>query len=146
LQAHLYLARIHQENPKLWYALWILLNRKGSKERGSCSSLENYSSLYEEVRLRIVEDWKERPGAFRAMKRSSSRKRVVKVDKKPILKKATKESPKPLQQLTIEGCFVRDWNSVKQAARELSLEESGFARFFKGRHKSYGGYIWKFVE
>lgn len=60
-------------------------------------------------------------------------------------KKTSNKRRKPVTQFSLEGVFIRDWGSAKQA--EVSL---GIGRHInsvcKGRRKTTGGYTWKYKE
>lgn len=51
---------------------------------------------------------------------------------------------KPILQYTLEGEFVREWDSIKQASEELNLNASVICNYLKGRFKSAYGYVWKY--
>lgn len=46
----------------------------------------------------------------------------------------------PILQYTLEGVFVREWNSQKQAEKELGC--CGIGKCLKGKYKHCGGFIW----
>lgn len=50
----------------------------------------------------------------------------------------------PILQYTLEGVFVREWNSQKQAEKELGC--SGIGKCLKGKYKHCGGFIWRYKE
>ena len=58
--------------------------------------------------------------------------------KKPI----THNRCSPILQYNIEGNFIREWKSIKQAKIETGLKTIG--DYLLGRTKSCGGYIWKY--
>lgn len=49
-------------------------------------------------------------------------------------------------QLSIEGEYIRKWESISTAVRELGLRQSGITACCSGRYVSSGGYKWKYVE
>lgn len=51
---------------------------------------------------------------------------------------------KPITQLTIEGIFVSDWNSMNEAAIKLNIQRGDIRLCCQGARKSAGGYIWKY--
>ena len=52
-----------------------------------------------------------------------------------------KSKNKPILQYTIEGEFVREWQSTTDVGREV---KSNICQCLKGRTKSAYGYIWKY--
>jgi group I intron endonuclease len=53
---------------------------------------------------------------------------------------------KPIQQLTKEGIWIRDWNSQKRAAEALGIDRGNISTCLKGRQKTAGGFVWKYSE
>ena len=53
---------------------------------------------------------------------------------------------KPILQYTKDGEFVKEWNSMCEAARELSINQSSISQCANGKKKSAGGYIWKYKK
>lgn len=53
------------------------------------------------------------------------------------------EKMKRVSQYTLDGSFIREWNSYKDAASALGLNRGNISNCVKGRCKTYGGYIWK---
>jgi len=60
--------------------------------------------------------------------------------------------PKPLKikidqsikvkQLTLEGEFIKEWNSMMEASNSLNIDRTGISRACKGIYKQCGGYKW----
>lgn len=48
-----------------------------------------------------------------------------------------------LNQYSLEGEFVKSWNTMTEAARELNISVSGISLCCSGRYKQAYGYIWK---
>lgn len=40
--------------------------------------------------------------------------------------------------------FLRSWNSIKQAAKELNIDNSSISKVASGKRKTAGGFIWKY--
>lgn len=53
---------------------------------------------------------------------------------------------KPVDQYTIDGEYVKTWESASDAARELGVYKQSISLCCKGRYKSAGGYVWKLKE
>ena len=49
----------------------------------------------------------------------------------------------PTTQYTLEGKFIKDWESISDIRRELGYDVSSIARVRKGQVKSAYGYLWK---
>lgn len=53
---------------------------------------------------------------------------------------------KPILQYTLEGVFIREWDSATQAIKELNIQNSHISDCCKGKRNKCGGFIWKFKE
>jgi hypothetical protein len=53
---------------------------------------------------------------------------------------------KSIEQYTIQGQFVREWEAGKIAAIELGLNYQGINNCALGKSKSSGGFIWKYKK
>jgi hypothetical protein len=53
---------------------------------------------------------------------------------------------KPVEQFTREGQFIKGWESIQQASNELGINRSDIGNVCRGRHKSAGGFLWKFKK
>lgn len=55
-----------------------------------------------------------------------------------------KNIKKPIFQYDIDGNFVREWSSIREASENLNINESSISQHLGGKQKTSGGYIWKF--
>lgn len=62
-----------------------------------------------------------------------------------ILKTAEANSIK-VNQYDLNGNYIRSWNSISNAARELKIKDSDISRVCKGKRNKCGGYIWKYAS
>ena len=53
---------------------------------------------------------------------------------------------KPIEQFTLQGKFIREWDAGKIAAMELNINYQGINNCVLGKSKSSGGFIWKFKK
>ena len=51
-----------------------------------------------------------------------------------------------VRQFTKNGVFIRDWNSIKQAAGELRISKSAISDVCSHRYISAGGYRWQYIN
>ena len=49
-------------------------------------------------------------------------------------------------QYSLQGEFIKTWDSISEAGRELNIDISSIAKCCKGIHRYSGGYIWKYLE
>lgn len=52
---------------------------------------------------------------------------------------------KPINQYDKNGNFIKKWESIMQAERELKIYNTNISACCLGKKKSAGGYIWKFA-
>lgn len=51
-----------------------------------------------------------------------------------------------INQLSIDGNFIKEWNSMMEASKELNIDRSGISRACKGTYKQCGGYKWCYTN
>lgn len=50
---------------------------------------------------------------------------------------------KPVKQFTLDGTFIKEWESVQKASEELDIKIGSINNCIKGTQKQVGGYIWE---
>lgn len=60
--------------------------------------------------------------------------------------KATKKLSKPIIQYDLEKKFIREWDSMRDASRNLNINIGTISRCCKGEFKKAGKYIWKYKK
>ena len=50
---------------------------------------------------------------------------------------------KPISQYSLDGTFIKDWQSATIAAKEFGLHPTSIRHCVQGKNKTSGGYIWK---
>ena len=58
--------------------------------------------------------------------------------------KCSKKCSKPILQYTLDGEFVKEWESAIQAEREGGFKSRNITACCKGKRKSQGGFIWRY--
>lgn len=53
---------------------------------------------------------------------------------------------KPILQYTLDGVFIRDWDSATTASKELNIFQTSITACCKGKQKSAYGFIWRHKE
>jgi group I intron endonuclease len=51
---------------------------------------------------------------------------------------------KPITQYDINGNFIKEWNSIKEAGESLNINQSNIGSVCSGRFKTAGKFIWNF--
>lgn len=68
----------------------------------------------------------------------------VKVDKAS--KKAWEVNKKKIEQYDMSGNYMKTYDSIIEASKELNISKDGISNNLRGRSKSSGGYVWKYKE
>lgn len=53
---------------------------------------------------------------------------------------------KRVSQYSIEGNFIKTYNSEEQAAKETNSKARGISNCVRGRQKTHNGFIWKYTD
>lgn len=57
-----------------------------------------------------------------------------------------KKNVKSVLQFTINGEFIKEWDSIACASKDLKIGGNSIVTCCKGKYKSAGGYIWKYKD
>lgn len=52
---------------------------------------------------------------------------------------------KAIVQHTLDGAFVKEWKSAREAETTLGMSRGGISRCCNGKYKHAGGYVWKYA-
>ncbi|MDB5136877.1 MAG: hypothetical protein JWP37_3480 [Mucilaginibacter sp.] len=52
---------------------------------------------------------------------------------------------KPIAQYDMEGNLIKQYPSVKEAARQMHLDDKAIIQVAKGMYKQWNGFVWKYV-
>ena len=58
----------------------------------------------------------------------------------------TNASTKSVTQYSIDGEFIGEYSSTREASRHTGCDNSSISKCCKGKYKSVGGYVWKYKE
>ena len=86
--------------------------------------------------------------------KSEKQLRAVKRDRvMPTLKTADRtnwrknySTSKPVEQYDLQGNFIREFPSVRAAAREMRIEDKVIIQVAKGVYKQWNAYVWKYKQ
>jgi len=53
---------------------------------------------------------------------------------------------KPVDQYDLNGNFIKEYPSVKEAARQMHIEDKVIIQVAKGLYKQWNGFVWKYKE
>lgn len=62
------------------------------------------------------------------------------------LKKSGEKHSKRVAAYTFDGYLVGTYPSIKEAAKQLGINKSGISNCLRGKTRSCGGYIWKYLD
>lgn len=51
-----------------------------------------------------------------------------------------------IKQMNMNGEFIRNWNSIMDAAKYHNIDRSGISRACSGLYKQCGGYKWEYIN
>lgn len=60
------------------------------------------------------------------------------------VKQLVGKKPKKVIQYTVDGQFVKEWESCKEAAKQLNIHSTGISMVLSGKRKTCIGFIWKY--
>lgn len=52
----------------------------------------------------------------------------------------------PVIQRSLNGNFIKKWNSIKEASQALNIKYQGISRVCRHIRKSCGGFLWEYAE
>ena len=162
---HKLLVEIYSNNEKLWYALFLMSINKNKKTKYKVSSRE-----YERIKIEWNKHSKGRkkPEGFGDKITSKERNKKIglsnskpkpngfgkthseKMKGKPkpegFGEIVTKNKSKCILQFNLNGEFIKEWPSGKEASRILNVSPTTIAGNARenGINKSAGGFIWKY--
>ena len=53
---------------------------------------------------------------------------------------------KPVNQYSLDGIYIATYKSIKEASRTTGTDQTGIVQCCKGKLKTSGGFIWKYVN
>lgn len=59
---------------------------------------------------------------------------------------ANNPSARPVRQFTLDGKFIREYSTGKEASEITGATRSGIAACARGRFKTSGGFVWKYAD
>lgn len=120
------------------------LNTMDSKYGYNTREGGSHGKLSEETRKKLSEINKGKTASEETRKKmSKSRRGIILSDKARKALEKSHEGQK-IVQYSSQGEFLRIWDSISEAGRELSIDISGIAKCCKGDRSKVGGFIWKF--
>lgn len=60
--------------------------------------------------------------------------------------KGRKECSKRVKQYTLDGEYIKTYNSIIEASKQLKIHKSNISKVCKNKMRTTGGYIWKYDE
>ena len=107
-----------------------MFGRKQSRETIEKRAISRKGYVHsEETKLKISKSHKGK---------KTSKEHLEKLYKGQIL-----ANSKPISQYTLDGMFIKDWQSATIAAKELGLHPTSIRHCVQDKTKSSGGFIWK---
>ena len=154
---HQLLCQIYPNESKLKFALWAMSNQKTDNRDYKIGNRQ-----YERMKQEYVKLVKGVPKSEQ-YKQSLSRSKLG-VKKPPMTdthrinlkqsitglvksdthrKNISKSKSITVYQYDLQGHFIKEWESAKQAGKELKIDSGDIGKCRRGNKKSAGGFIWK---
>ena len=80
------------------------------------------------------------------IKKIADRHRGIKYNKPSKVLKVKIDQSIKINQLSIDGYFIKEWSSMMGASKELNIDRSGISRACRGVYKQCGGYKWIYIN
>lgn len=79
---------------------------------------------------------------------TEERKRNISMGNKNSLKRKVyaKKQRKPIYQFDMDGNFIKEWESITQASKELKISMGGIIDQIKGKHKHTHNFVFKYAS
>ena len=129
-----------------------LMSGENNPNFGKPLSEETKQKLSESLKGRVISE-ETRKKTSQTMKgvpkNEETRKKMKEAANKRTNKPPTGKdhhNAKSVNQFDLEGNFIKTFESIHQAANELSIQVNGICLCCKGRLKKSGGYIWKYND
>lgn len=52
----------------------------------------------------------------------------------------------PIRQYDLQGKFIKEWEGASEVERQLGIKQQCIVACLKGRTKTAGKYVWRYVE
>jgi len=126
---------------KTWFSTVDYKARTEKIDYKSIANKIDYKARTEKIDYKSYQSKRIANTDFKAKAANTDYKAIVaKVNQKEKAKKLMK----PISQFDLQGNWIKDWESITQASKELNLEFSAISMCCRGKLKKSQGYIWKF--
>jgi len=112
-----------------------------TKEKMSKSAIGR--KLSKETRKKLSEVRKGEKNHFYGKKHSIKSKLK---QKEKALKRKIQPAAKKVEQYSLDGTYIKTWNSVTEAGEEVGIANSGISACISGRQKTSGKFKWKYYN
>lgn len=68
---------------------------------------------------------------------------ITPIKRKKVNKKSGYKQKRNVFQYDLNNNFIKNWNSIREAAKELNLSENAISNVCRGIQKQSGGFFWK---
>jgi len=94
-----------------------------------------------------------RPDNMKLGTKSEKQKRVISRNRLfPFLQTADRSgwkknysSSKPVAQYDLKGNLINKYPSIREAARQVHIEDKAIIQVAKGKYKQWKGFVWKYL-
>lgn len=100
----------------------------------------------EETKKKISNAIKGENNPFYGKTHSEESRKKMSESHKGQLVGASHPNSKKIAQYDLQGCFLRFWDCINDAKRELNIDSNGIINCCKGIQKKASGFIWRYAE
>jgi len=126
------------------------INWKSSRDKAVANT--DYSKIdYKSSRNKAVANTDYKAARAKGAANTDYKTKVANTDYKAMVlntdyKARSKKLFKPINQYSLEGTFIKKWDSATDASKELNLYKSGICACLKGKLKTAGKFIWEYAN
>ena len=112
----------------------------------------NKGKKHSEATIEKMKEWwseNAKPRSFETIQKITQTKKQNPRNTTPELiekYRQTSTLKKPIYQFSINGDFIKEFESINDAARLLGIRNDGISACLRERQKSSGGYVWKYKK
>lgn len=138
-----------RDNRMHYHEAAVLGNRKDAKLPHHDRIRELHSLGLAPVNLKVLVDVSEKEALLVEKNLIEHYGRVINgsgilLNKSPGTENGSGISPKPVDQFSLEGEFIKSWESAKEAAEETGANRSYITQVCKGKRISAGNFLWAY--
>lgn len=118
----------------------------GEEQKKKLSEALKGKTHSEEAKKKISDATKGENNPFYGKKHSEESRRKMSESHKGQYVGAEHSNSKKIVQYDLKGFFIRAWDCINDAGRELNISSNGISNCCRGIQKKAGGFIWRYAD